>query len=163
MKTAIGLILILSALCYPSLSFAEGGSIHNHVTLDVIPIGVSPGNLLGWGGAISIDHYHDWLKTSYDLSAEFIAPYQSGSQRTDVILWLGAFTSITPAFSIGARVGALVNDPVGASALAAVGLRLPALAPEDKTFFSFFFEEIDIGVSGIGGHYASMRFGMKLL
>ena len=79
------------------------------------------------------------------------------------MLSLGFFTEITPSFSLGGRMGMVVNTPDGPSGFGALALRLPALHPEDKSFLSFFFEEIDLGVVGPGNRYASFRLGMLLL
>jgi hypothetical protein len=162
MKTLlIGLVLGLASVP----AWAAGGSIHNHVTLDLLPVTMSANNPAGAGAALSYDRYHDWLKSSYAISLEFSTPYSAsspGSRRVDLMGQLGFFTEINPAFSVGARVGVVFNapgDPVGFGALA---LRLPALHPDQKDFFSFFYEEIDLGIAGSGDRYAALRLGMLL-
>ncbi len=144
-------------------AFADGGSIHNHLTLDLLPIAFSANNPAGGAIALSYDRYHDWLKSAYSISIETGTPYSSDNRRFDVMTELGFFTEITPAFSIGARVGVVVNEPTQPSGFGALGLRLPALHPDQKEFFSFFFEEIDLGVSGVGDRYGGLRLGMLLL
>lgn len=142
---------------------ADGGSIHNHLTLDLLPIAFSPNNAGGGAMALSYDRYHDWLKSAYSISVEGSTSYGADNRRVDVMTELGFFTEITPAFSIGARVGLVVNNPDDPVGFGAVGLRLPALHPEQKEFFSFFFEEIDLGIGGSGERYGGLRLAMLLL
>jgi hypothetical protein len=154
----------VSASLFPLAARAEGGSIHNHLTLDVLPIAFSANNPGGGALALSYDRYHDWLKSSYSISLEASIPYSLSEQRRlDVISELGFFTEITRAFSVGARVGLVTNNPGTPAGFGALGLRLPALYPEQKEFLSFFFEEIDLGMSGAGERYGGLRLGMKLL
>ncbi len=140
--------------------------IHNHLTLDILPIAQSPGTPVGGGLGVSYDRYYDALKTSYVLGAEALTPYSDanvpGGRRVDVIADLGFSTEVTRAFAIGARIGVVVNQPGGPVGIGALLLRLPALIPEGKDFFSFFFEEADLGLAGAGERYASFRLGMLL-
>jgi hypothetical protein len=159
MRRAIALALLL----LPLRAMAEGGSIHNHLTLDLLPIAFSANNGGGGAVALSYDRYHDWLKSAYSISVETGTSYGSENRRLDVMTELGFFTEITRAFSIGARVGLVVNNPGSPVGFGALGLRLPALYPEQKEFMSFFFEEIDLGVSGSGERYGGLRLAMKLL
>ena len=158
---ALNALIVLGS--FSSSARADGGSIHNHLTLDLLPIAFSANNPAGGAVAISYDRYHDWLKTAYSISLEAGASYASDNRRLDVMPELGFFTEITPAFSIGARVGIVVNNPGDPVGFGAVGLRLPALHPDQKEFFSFFFEEIDLGVSGTGARYGGLRLGMLIL
>ena len=140
---------------------ASGGSVHNHFTLDLMPLSSTPNAPIGSGFGFSYDRYHDELKSSYTLSGEACFPFNSDVNRIDVNVNAGLFTSITPAFSVGGRVGYVVNAPGGAG-FGALAIRLPALKPEEKDFFSFFYEELDLGVSGSGSRYANIRFAMTL-
>jgi hypothetical protein len=161
-RRALGLALTVLLFCVPDAR-ADGGSIHQHLTLDLLPIATSPNTPAGGGVGISYDRYHDWLRSSYTLGFEVLTPYSSDNRRFDFIVSAGFFTEVTRAFSIGARLGVVTNNPGSPDGFGALGLRLPALAPEDKSFFSFFYEEIDLGLSGSGDRYASFRLAMTLL
>ncbi|MGK5082094.1 hypothetical protein WDW37_02225 [Bdellovibrionota bacterium FG-1] len=163
MKLSPSVLLPILFIALADSSLAQAGSIHNHLTLDLLPLVMSANNPAGTGLALSYDRYHDWLKSSYEISIEETTPFSFENHRMDVNFQLGFFTEINPAFSIGARVGVVVNNPGQPAGFGALGLRLPALHPEEKEFFSFFFEEIDLGLSGAGERYAGIRLGMKLL
>ena len=163
MKPIAQFLSLLFCLGLPALARAEGGSIHNHLTLDLMPIAMSANNPGGGAVALSYDRYHDWLKSAYSISLETGTSYGSDNRRLDVMTELGFFTEITRAFALGARVGLVLNNPGAPAGFGAVGLRLPALYPEEKEFFSFFFEEIDLGILGSGERYGGLRLGMKIL
>ena len=159
----LNLLLVSAAICLlgrTTQAFA-GGSIHNHLTFDLMPLAISPNVPIGSGFGFSYDRYHDELKSSYTLSAQTIFPFYTQNTRMDMIVSAGLFTSITPAFSIGARIGYVVNA-LQSTGTGSIALRLPALKPEEKDFFSFFFEELDLGVSGAGSQYANIQFAMML-
>jgi hypothetical protein len=147
----------------PTWSQASGGSIHNHLTLDILPIALSANNPGGAGLGLSYDRYHDWLRSSYTITIESTIPYAGDKNRIDVMTELGFFTEITKPFALGARVGLVTNNPGGPAGFGAIGLRLPALEPEKKEFMSFFYEEIDLGLNGSGERYAALRLAMTLL
>ena len=127
----IPIISILCAVVIPSSAF--GGSIHNHLTLDILPIAMSPNNPGGAGFGLFYDRYHDWLHSSYTLGVEASIPYSGDNRRTDVMPELGFFTEITKPFAIGARVGLVTNNPGGVLGFGALGLRLPALEPKRRS------------------------------
>ncbi len=158
----IALLTLTGLLLLNSLARAEGGSIHNHFTLDIMPLAISPGNPGGGGLGLTYDRYHDWLKSAYSITFEAQRSYGSAN-HIDLIANLGFFTEITRSFSIGARLGLVVNHPGSPVGVGILGLRLPALYPEKKEFFSFFYEEIDLGLAGSGERYAALRLGMLLL
>ena len=163
MKILLQLLELVVFVLPCSFAYAEGGSIHNHLTLDILPVAISANNSGGAGLAVSYDRYHDWLKSWYTLSFEVQTPYASKSRRYDFIPEIGFFTEITKPFALGARVGVVTNNPDQPTGFGAIGLRLPALFPEQKEFFGFFFEEIDLGIAGSGDRYATLRLAMKLL
>ena len=148
------------ALAVVRLAHADG-SIHNHLTLDLMPLSVSQNVPIGSAFGLSYDRYHDELKSSYTLSGEAAFPFQTNGTRIDLNVNGGLFTSITPAFSVGARVGYVVNAIQGGG-FGAIALRLPALKPQEKGFFSFFDEEIALGLTGAGAQYANLRFAMTV-
>ncbi len=103
------------------------------------------------------------------MPVESLVPYSTHNTRKNTLLSLGFFTEITRVFSIGARIGAVINHPDFVPGFGAIALRLPALYSEKKEFFSFFFEEIDLGITGAFGgatgadnRYASFRLGILL-
>ncbi len=143
---------------------SDGGSVQNYYTLNLMPLASSNNNPIGGAVGLAYNRYHVELKTYYELAFDASIPYSfTGNNRVDLIPSLAFFTQITPAFSLGARVGAVVNNPGSPVGLGALGLRLPALYPTEKQFFSFFFEEIDLGLAGAGTPFASFRLGMLLL
>ena len=137
------------------------GSIHNHLTLDLLPIAQSINNPAGSAIAISYDRTHDAFKSAYSLSLEACSGYRSDS-RVDVNISAGLFTEVIKGFSVGGRVGVVVNNPATPSGFGALAIRLPALSPDEKGFMSFFFEELDLGLAGAGDRYAGFRLGMTL-
>ena len=147
--------------CQISSAWAGGGSVHNHLTFDIMPLSSTPNAPIGSGFGFSYDRYHDELKSSYTLSTEASFPFHADGNRIDLNVNAGLFTSITPAFSLGAKIGYITNA-LQDTGFGAIALRLPALNPEDKDFFSFFYEEIDLGMSGSGSRYANIRFAMTL-
>ena len=150
----------LVGLCLGTLASAN---ISNHLILDLAPLATSANVSSGSSFGLSYDGYHSELKSTYTLTSEWIYPFAPSAQRMDWSLSLGFFTEITLPFALGARVGTIMNNPDQRVGFGALAFRLPALTPEAKTFFSFFFEEIDLGFSGAGARTASIRFGMKLL
>lgn len=160
------LLLPLAPLTYSTPAYA-GGSVQQHLTLDIMPLTITPQSKSAGAFALSYDRYHDKLKSSYALSFEQHLSYRRSAESGDAdstLLTVGFFTQITPAFSLGARLGTSLSSPDGRShGIAALALRLPALYPDEKDFFSFFFEEIDLGLSGAGERYATFRLGMLLL
>ncbi len=140
-----------------------GESIQNHLILDLNPLVISTHNPIGSGLGLSYNRFHPELKSWYSLGTEVSIPFQSKYGQMDFISSLGFFTEITRAFSIGARVGAVFSQGNSVTGFGALALRLPALYPMEKKFFSFFFEEIDLGIAGSGSSYAAFRLGMLLL
>lgn len=163
MKIKLGLVFVLGSLLLQStIGNASPTEIQNTFTLDLSPLALSAHNPIGGGLGVSYNRYHPELKTYYSLTFDTFLPYTPNNSRTDSMLSLGFFTEITKAFSVGARVGMLLNAPGGLSGFGAIALRLPALYPDDKKFLSFFFEEIDLGITGAASQYACFRLGMLL-
>lgn len=163
MTTRIYLALSgLSLLIFSALAQAEG-SIRNHLTLDLMPIAGSPNNPAGAAFGLYYDRYHEELKSNYSLGVEFSTPYASDNRKNDLIVSGAFFTEITKPFSLGARIGVVTNNSPNPITIGALALRLPAIHPQDKEFFSFFYEEIDLGIAGAGERYACIRLGMLLL
>ena len=155
--TRLGFLLL-------SGSAIADSQIHNHLIFDILPIAESPNAPTGPGLGLSYDRYYDALRTSYVLGFEGITPFSDarGARKLDLIASLGFTSEVTRAFSVGARVGAVVNNEGGPLGIGALALRLPALIPESKDFFSFYFEEVDLGLAGSGERYAAFRLGMML-